>query len=302
MKQVLLIATGGTIACCETAQGLAPVLDGAALLAQLPDLAQVCEAGVCELMQLDSTDLTAADRMAMARAVWARRADWDGFVLAHGTDTLAYTAALLRHVLPHIDRPVVLTGSMLPMGAPDSDAPRNLLDAFRVAASGRAGVWAAVCGRIIGGGHVYKRHSTAADAFVSVGAPQAGEIGADGRVRWDLPPQAAGQPALVEPRGPHAPVLRLTPDLDPAVLATLGGRPAVILETFGAGGVPGRLEDALRALIRGGTRVYLASQCLEGGVDLHKYAVGRRAEALGAVSLGARTVEDALAAILCGEL
>ena len=158
MKNVLLLATGGTIACQQTKEGLAPVLDGAALLGLLPTLGTICTATVCDLMQLDSTDLTTADRVTIARAVWDNRAAYDGFVIAHGTDTLAATAALLDHMLPGIDRPVVLTGSMLPMGAPDSDAPRNLLDAFRVTAAGRAGVFAVLCGAILPGRHVCKRH------------------------------------------------------------------------------------------------------------------------------------------------
>ena len=99
--------------------------------------------------QSDSTDVTAADRQRMAQAVWQNREKFDGFVLTHGTDTLAYTAALLTHLLPHFDKPLVLTGSMLPMGVPDSDAPRNLLDAFRTAADGRAGVYAVMNGQKI---------------------------------------------------------------------------------------------------------------------------------------------------------
>ena len=129
--KILLIATGGTIACRETGHGLMPVLDGEGLLRELPELSGVCGVEVLDLMQRDSTDITADDRMQMARAVWENRGAYDGFVIAHGTDTLACTAALLHHLLPHIDRPVVVTGSMLPMGAEGSDAPGNLLDAWR---------------------------------------------------------------------------------------------------------------------------------------------------------------------------
>ncbi len=111
--KILLIATGGTIACRETGHGLTPVLDGEGLLRELPGLSEVCRVEVLDLMQRDSTDITADDRMQMARAVWENRGAYDGFVIAHGTDTLACTAALLHHLLPHIDRPVVVTGSML---------------------------------------------------------------------------------------------------------------------------------------------------------------------------------------------
>ena len=302
MKNVLLLATGGTIACQQTREGLAPVLDGAALLGLLPALGTICTATVCDLMQVDSTDLTTADRVTIARAVWDNRTAYDGFVIAHGTDTLAATAALLDHMLPGIDRPVVLTGSMLPMGAPGSDAPRNLLDAFRVAAAGRAGVFAVLCGAILPGRHVYKRHSTAIDAFCAVGAPPAGAVCADGTIHWQAPPRPAGKPAFRPAAARSVPVIRLTSDLDPAFFDRLHGCPHLILETYGAGGLPARLVSAVGALIASGTQVYLTTQCTEGGVDLHKYAVGQRAEALGAVSLGTRTIEDAVAAILCGEL
>lgn len=301
MKKLLLLATGGTIACRETENGLSPALSGAELLSFLPELGGFCTVDVRDLMRLDSTDLTAADRLAIAQAVRRDAGRYDGFVVAHGTDTLSYTAALLHHLLADLTKPVVLTGSMLPMGAPDSDAPRNLLDACRVAADGRAGVIAVLCGRILAGNRVVKFHATQIDAFLSAGAPPLGTIGTDGRVRWDVP---AAPPAQTAPTtlDPHVLLIKLTPDLAPTFFAALHGYPKVILETFGAGGIPARLESAVRALIESGTRVYITSQCIAGGVHLHHYAVGRRAEALGAISLGDRTTEDALAAVMCGEV
>lgn len=302
MPHILMIATGGTIACCETAHGLSPALDSAALLGALPELSALCTVETLDLMQLDSTDVTAADRQRMAQAVWQNREKFDGFVLTHGTDTLAYTAALLTHLLPHFDKPLVLTGSMLPMGVPDSDAPRNLLDAFRTAADGRAGVYAVMNGQILHGSHVFKQHSTEIDAFLSANAAPAGEI-RESEVRWNTPaPVPSGEPKLVEQIDTHILPVRLTPDLDPSFFSVLLGYPKVVLEAFGAGGVPARLESAVRDLIQSGTRVYITTQYPEGGVHLHKYEVGRRAEALGAISLGSRTFEDALGALMCGEL
>ena len=302
MKQVLLIATGGTIACRETENGLSPALTGEELLGLMPELNGICSVGVSDLMNLDSTDLTAADRAAIARTVWENRGGYDGFVIAHGTDTLAYTAALLHHMLPNIDRPVVLTGSMLPIGVPGSDAPRNLADAFRIAAAGCAGVLAVLHGKIMPGSNVCKRHSSEADAFVSANAPLAGTIDETGLIHWETPPQAAGEPSFVDTIDPHVLLVKLTPDIESTFFSALHGYPKVILEAFGAGGIPSRLEQAVRSLIESGTRVYITTQCSEGGVDLHKYEVGRRAEAMGAVSLGVRTTEDALAAVMCGEI
>ena len=269
MPHILMIATGGTIACCETAHGLSPALDSAALLGALPELSALCTVETLDLMQLDSTDVTAADRQHMAQAVWQNREKFDGFVLTHGTDTLAYTAALLTHLLPHFDKPLVLTGSMLPMGVPDSDAPRNLLDAFRTAADGRAGVYAVMNGQILHGSHVFKQHSTEIDAFLSANAAPAGEI-RESEVRWNTPaPVPSGEPKLVEQIDTHILPVRLTPDLDPSFFSVLLGYPKVVLEAFGAGGLPARLESAVRDLIQSGTRVYITTQCPEGGVHGH---------------------------------
>ena len=78
MPHILMIATGGTIACCETAHGLSPALDSAALLGALPELSALCTVETLDLMQLDSTDVTAADRQRMAQAVWQNREKFDG--------------------------------------------------------------------------------------------------------------------------------------------------------------------------------------------------------------------------------
>lgn len=299
-----MLATGGTIASrVSQGGGLTPALTGQTLLTFVPALAQVCHVTVHDVCALDSTDLMTADRMRIAHAIWDARADYDGFVVTHGTDTLAYTAALLAHALPDFDKPVLLTGSMYPIGAPDSDAEGNLLGAFRVAASDAyAGVAACVHGLILRGSRVTKIDSAAVAAFASVGAPPDGRVHADGTVTVAQQPPRTGVPRLVEPRDARVFVLRLAPDTSPDVFALLHGFDHVILESFGAGGIPARLEDALGALIAAGTRVYLTTQCTFGGADLTKYAVGCRALARGAVDLGARTIEDSLAAIACGDL
>ena len=299
-----MLATGGTIASrVSPGGGLTPALTGQALLDFVPALAQVCRITVRDVCALDSTDLTTADRVRLARAIWQARAQFDGFVVTHGTDTLAYTAALLAHALPDFDKPVLLTGSMHPIGVPDSDAPDNLLGAFRVAASGAyAGVAACVHGMILRGSRVVKTDSAALAAFSSIGAPPDGSVDADGTVHVAQQPPRTRAPRLTEPRGTRVFVLRLTPDTDAAALALLHGFDSVILESFGAGGIPAGLEGALGSRLAAGTRVYITTQCPFGGADLTKYAVGCRARALGAIDLCARTIEDSLAAIACGDL
>ncbi len=302
MKHVLLLATGGTIASRQTGHGLAPSLTGEELLDFLPALGRICKVVVENPMSIDSTDMCAEDRMKLATIIWQNYDRYDGFVIAHGTDTLSYTAALLYHVLRNLNKPVIITGALHPVGEPDSDAERNLLDAFRVIEAGYVGVAAVLHGQIIRGNHVAKVHTTDVDAFRSVGAPLAGTVDDSGRVWLRIVPLLGGEPRFVEHVDPRIVLLKLVPDLDPSILDFLSRYPKVIIEGFGSGGIPQRLEKVVQKLIQSGTKVYLTSQCIEGETDLGRYEVGRRAEAMGAVSLGHRTTEDALAAIMCGEI
>ena len=302
MKQVLMIATGGTLACRETEQGLAPTLTGEQLIEFLPELSTLCQVVVENPFSKDSTDITTADRVKLAGIVRDQYAQYDGFVIAHGTDTLSYTAALLYHMLRNLDKPVILTGAQKPIGVSGSDAPRNLLDAFRVICAGYVGVAAVLHGQIIRGNHVVKVDCESMNPFRSIGAPLDGIIDRTGAVRLDHVPSPDGNPEFVDKVDSDFVLLKLVPDLDPSIITFLSRYQKVIIEGYGSGGIPIRLEKVVQKLIHSGTQVYITTQCLSGTVDLSKYAVGCRAQALGAVSLGARTVEDAIAAIQCVEL
>ena len=131
MKRVLVIATGGTIASAEEGSGLAPALTGEQLVAFVPEVAQVCHVEVAQVMNVDSTNMRPEGWLTIAGEVRRRYDDFDGFVVLHGTDTLAYTAAGLSYLVQGSPKPVVLTGSQLPMGDPGTDGKRNLLDAVR---------------------------------------------------------------------------------------------------------------------------------------------------------------------------
>ena len=133
MKRVLVIATGGTIASAEEGSGLAPALTGEQLVAFVPEVAQVCHVEVSQVMNVDSTNMRPEGWLSIAGEVRRSYDDFDGFVVLHGTDTLAYTAAGLSYLVQGRPKPIVLTGSQLPMGDPETDGKRNLLDAVRVA-------------------------------------------------------------------------------------------------------------------------------------------------------------------------
>jgi L-asparaginase len=302
MKRILLIATGGTISCRDTGLGLAPALTGEELLEFLPAAAQLCRITVINPFTIDSTNITTANRVQIARLIQENYDRYDGFVITHGTDSLGYTAALLYHMCKNLNKPVILTGSQKPIGVPDSDAEKNLMDSLRVAAGGYVGVAAVMYGKIIRGNHVVKVHSGKPEGFESINAPLMGTIDEDGTVRLTMVPKLGGEPEFVEEIDQNFMVLKLVPDMDTSIFSFLEKYNKVILEAYGAGGIPIRLEKVVQKLILSGTKVYITTQCLEGGVNLSLYEVGRRAEAMGAISLGHRTTEDAIAAIQCGDI
>ena len=304
-KHICLLATGGTIACEEGADGLRPVLTGAELLRAAPELARCGEIDVIELCSLDSSNLLPMQWQRMAHAIAERCGQYDGFVLTHGTDTMGYTAGALYYMLRGIGVPVALTGSMLPLTAAGTDARANLRGAFAVAASGRAGVYQAFAGRVISGNAVKKVDSTARDAFRSIGRPQAGTFAlADGALTWKVPEEARTAAAKMdaETQAAFAPqfaldervaVVKLVPGTEPRLLTALAdaGYRAVIIEGYGAGGVPTAASPknflpAIAALRARGVRIICATQCTTGGVHLDTYEMGVLAARCGAESAG----------------
>ena len=126
MKNILLIATGGTIASVEDGGGLRPALAGEELARYVPEVAGLCELDVVQPMNIDSTNMRPADWMRIRDEIVRAYDAYDGFVVLHGTDTMAYTAAALSYLIQESPKPIVLTGSQKPMASPFTDAKLNV--------------------------------------------------------------------------------------------------------------------------------------------------------------------------------
>ena len=133
MKKVLMLGTGGTIASEMTQSGLTPALTSEQLVANVPEISTLCEVTCRQLFSIDSTNITPAHWLTIANAVRESFDDFDGFVIAHGTDTMAYTASALSYLIQNSAKPIVLTGSQKSIYDPETDARRNLFDAFLAA-------------------------------------------------------------------------------------------------------------------------------------------------------------------------
>ena len=165
-KKLLLIATGGTIASEYTREGLAPGLAAEELLSYVEEHREFCQVSVLQPFGLDSTNIYARHWLELAACIEENYASYDGFVLCHGTDTMAFTAAALSYLVQNSRKPIVITGSQKPINLPVTDARTNLLDSLRFASEpGAYGVNIVFDGKVIAGTRAKKERSKSYNAF-----------------------------------------------------------------------------------------------------------------------------------------
>ena len=276
MKRILLIATGGTIACAKTQNGLAPALDPSQLLARVPDARGFCQVEAIQPLNLDSTNIAPQHWQLLARIIEDHYHCYDGFVLCHGTDTLAYSAAALSYLIQNTRKPIVLTGAQKPIDQEDTDARQNLLDSLRYACSGDSGVCIVFGGHVIAGTRARKTRTKSYNAFSSINFPDIAEI-RDHRVVRFIPCAQSGAPSFTHSLNTRVALLKLIPGLDPGAFAASGQLcDGLIIESYGVGGIPDLYLDQLDALAQAGKTVVLATQVPQEGSDLSVYQVGRR--------------------------
>ena len=324
MKHILLIATGGTIASAEDGNGLSPALTGEELARSVPEIEGLCELDIVQPMNIDSTNMRPADWLRIAEVIRENYDAHDGFVVLHGTDTMSYTAAALSYLIQDSAKPIVLTGSQQPMGNPFTDAKINLYQSLVYAVSDRSrDVSIVFGGYAIAGTRARKQRTMSFNAFNSINYPVLAYLRQDkiicsgsaavsaGPAECDCAGDGAARDAdgaLDEPRfytelNSRVCALKLTPGLTPDIFRLL--KPdydAVILETFGMGGVPERgadgasYQEAIFDWVDSGRTVVMTTQVPEEGLDLGVYEVGRAyAEHPGILKGGDMTTEALVA-------
>ena len=277
-KKILLLGTGGTIASEMGENGLAPELTSEQLLKYIPDISDICEVDCIQLFSLDSTNLQPKHWVRIANGLKERYDDYDGFVISHGTDTMAYTAAALSYLIQGSPKPIVLTGAQKPIGYETTDSKQNLRDAFPVAASDMAGVMVVFNGKIILGTRARKSRSKSFEAFSSINYPFLGMV-QDGKLIPYIKPECYSRAVFYDVVDPNVALMKLIPGTS-CELATylLERNDALIIESFGVGGLPtykaGDYYDAVKAGLDAGKTVVMTTQVENEGSDLSVYHVG----------------------------
>ena len=280
-RRILLIGTGGTIACKRTESGLTPVLTAEELLSFIPEMAETCDIETIQLTNIDSTDVRPEDWLTFAGAIESHYDEYDGFVICHGTDTLAYTAAALSYLVQGSGKPIVITGAQKPIDAQDTDARVNLRDSFVCAASEEmSGVMIVFNGRVIAGTRAKKERSKSFNAFTSINYPDLAIV-RDGRLIRYIKDEPLSAPVFAHKVSSRVIILKITPGLSPDVLAYLFENYAcIIVESFGVGGIPSYLMAEFRKqMAEHDTLVIVATQVAQEGSDMAVYQVGHDVKA-----------------------
>ena len=306
-KRVFIAYTGGTIGMRRTRTGYRPEPGYLqAQMAEMPELRHesMPSYAVHEYAPLlDSSNMTPVEWMKIARDVEANYARYDGFVVLHGTDTMAYTASALPFLLSGLRKPVIITGSQIPLCEIRNDARENLITSLMLAANYEI---PEVClyfgGRLLRGCRATKVSADGFAAFDSPNFPPLGTVGIDIEVNWDLIRGAPRTKILRVPklRRPVVSALRLFPGITPELVRNVLRPPlqGLVLEAYGVGNGPDQDRAFIAAIAdatRRGVVVVDCSQCLEGTVDLDEYATGSALARAGVISGFDMTAEAALA-------
>ena len=301
-KKILLMTTGGTIASVPGGEGLEPMRSGV-MERELELLRTYYEITVLDVMCLDSSNITPEEWQQIATEIFHNREGFDGIVVSHGTDTMAYTASAMTFMLPDIDLPVVFTGSQLPLRDMLSDGPDNLRTAFAMAASGCPGIFLAFDRKVMLGCRAVKVRASGFSAFESVNARYAGIVSNLGLVLdRDVLPVRKGEAQLKPQISKNVFLLKLTPGLNPAVfdmLAAMGYR-GIVVEAFGLGGfnVLGKSLRGIQRAVEDGVSVVVTTQCLYDSSDLRVYQVGNRLLDMGVIQGRDMTSEAAMTKLM----
>ncbi len=280
MKKILFIATGGTIASVKSKHGLVPQLSSENILDCIPNAKEICDIETIQLMNIDSTNINPTHWLEIAKAVEENYDAYDGFVITHGTDTMAYTAAALSYLIQFSMKPVVITGSQKSIASDNTDAKRNMENAILYASADDShGVSIVFDGKVILGTRGRKERTKSFNAFSSVDYPEIAIIRDNKVIRYLTNIEYRDKPVFYHKMEERVLLLTLIPGMKADILVkVMDDYEALIFQSFGVGGLPGgdngALAVAIKEWINSGKIVIMSTQVPYEGSDMEIYQVG----------------------------
>lgn len=316
-SSLLLIYTGGTIGMKldEQAQALKP-FDFTQILEEVPELRKfTCKIDSCTFDPLiDSSDVEPSLWLSLATLIEEKYDDYDGFVILHGTDTMAYSASALSFMIENLTKPVIFTGSQLPIGVPRTDGKENLISSVEIASAkdtdGHALVpEVCICfdNMLMRGNRTTKTNSNNFRAFESPNMPPLAEAGINIKYNNTViikPEDWNRKPSFHKKLDTRVSILKIHPGITEQVARNIlcgTETRAVIIETYGSGNAPSKewFLSMIKKAADMGKILLNITQCLSGGVNMDIYATGKGLKHAGVCSGYDSTTESALAKLFC---
>ncbi|MEF9840309.1 MAG: asparaginase [Lachnospiraceae bacterium] len=281
-KKILMLGTGGTIASKKSEHGLTPGLSSKEVLSYIPQVAQVCDVDTLQVCSIDSTNITPSHWAMVSRTIELHYEDYDGFVICHGTDTLAYTASALSYMIQNSNKPIVITGSQKPIDMEVTDAKTNLLDSFIYASDeGSQGIDIVFDGKVIFGTRAKKVRAKSYNAFSSINFPYPAIIQDQRIIRYFPTTPYEEKVTFYHQMKNSVFVLKLIPGIKADILSYIfNNYDCIVIESFGVGGIP---ESILKEFYvqmaewkTKGKIVVMTTQVANEGSNMTVYQVGEK--------------------------
>ncbi|SCY27410.1 asparaginase [Flavobacterium caeni] len=312
--RILLIYTGGTIGMMKDFEtGALKAFNFAKLLNKIPELKQLdCDIETISFENpIDSSNMNPSKWVKIAEIIESNYAPFDGFVVLHGSDTMSYSASALSFMLENLAKPVVFTGSQLPIGDLRTDAKENLITAIQIASLQHKGkpVIGEVClyfeYKLYRGNRTTKINAEHFNAFASPNYPPLAESGVHLKVNADpIPGKTAGKKLIVHKEmDDHVVVVKMFPGINQQVLSAILSIPnlkGMVLETYGSGNAPTDewFVSALKKAIKNGLHVVNVTQCSGGSVSMGQYETSTALKKIGVISGKDSTTEAAITKLM----
>ena len=312
-SSILLVYTGGTIGMKQDPVDLTlKPFDFRQILEEVPEIRKFAFRidSIAFGSPIDSSDVTPSLWQDLATLIWQKYDDYDGFIILHGTDTMSYSASALSFMLEGLTKPVIFTGSQLPIGVPRTDGKENLISSVEIASAKTADGHPAVpevciCfdSLLMRGNRTTKVNSEVFRAFQSPNFPPLAEAGINIRYNRDYilqPEDWDSKPKISTKLDTRVAILKIHPGITPGVTRNIllgDDTKAVIMETYGSGNAPSSrwFLDMVHDASSLGKIIVNVTQCLAGTVDMNLYANGKLLEREGVVNGYDSTTESALA-------
>lgn len=303
MKKILLISTGGTIASMPSDSGLVPQINSKKLLEYLNFTKLDFEVDTINLFSVDSTDMDPKHWLKIKDEIKKNYEKYDGFVITHGTDTMAYTSAMLSYLIQDSKKPIVLTGAQKSINLDITDAKNNLLNSLIYASKDDStGVNLVFNGKVIAGTRARKEKSKSFDAFTSINFPFLAVIQDEKIFRYIRENNTKNKVSFYDKINPNIFVLKLIPSITPTILNEIfNNYDAIIIESYGVGGIPKSIENELKLLsskYNNKKFIIMTTQVPQEGSDVGIYEVGKRIEGINYLEAHDMTIEATVTKIM----